>query len=237
MDFAETVLDVVAKVVLWLDKNNLLIPALLTLGAVLAGIKFVGAIKHIKEMGLSINRLVGTMGLLVAAFSIFVILKEAPQWTKYLMLVVGGLVAVAGAILAIKSATRGIAGIVASVGAAITLGATLSLVAKKTANDVPKMKDGGVLPKGTPFIAGEAGAELVHSMPNSNKTGVTNIEQFTQAMINANYQSSGLFQSLIEAALNNCGYLFETNIDGAAVARSKSFKNELNRTNSGLNLK
>ena len=237
VDFAETVLDVVAKVVLWLDKNNLLIPALLTLGAVLAGIKFVGAIKHIKEMGLSINRLVGTMGLLVAAFSIFVILKEAPQWTKYLMLVVGGLVAVAGAILAIKSATRGIAGIVASVGAAITLGATLSLVAKKTANDVPKMKDGGVLPKGTPFIAGEAGAELVHSMPNSNKTGVTNIEQFTQAMINANYQSSGLFQSLIEAALNNCGYLFETNIDGAAVARSKSFKNELNRTNSGLNLK
>lgn len=237
VDFAETVLDVVSKVVLWLDKNNLLIPALITLGVVLAGIKFAAAIKHIKEMGLSIKGLAATMGILVAAFSIFVILKEAPQWTKYLMLVVGGLVAVAGAILAIKSATRGIAGIVASVGAAITLGATLSLVAKKTANDVPKMKDGGVLPKGTPFIAGEAGAELVHSMPNSNKTGVTNIEQFTQAMINANYQSSGLFQSLIEAALNNCGHLFETNIDGAAVARSKSFKNELNRTNSGLNLR
>lgn len=43
--------------------------------------------------------------------------------------------------------------------------------------------DGGDVPKGTRFIAGERGAEIVSTSPRG--TGVTNIEQFTQAMLNA----------------------------------------------------
>jgi hypothetical protein len=37
--------------------------------------------------------------------------------------------------------------------------------------------------KGTRFIAGEAGAEVVHT--SARGTGVTNIEQFSQAMLQA----------------------------------------------------
>lgn len=43
--------------------------------------------------------------------------------------------------------------------------------------------DGGMVDKGTRFIAGEAGAEVVHT--SARGTGVTNIEQFSQAMLQA----------------------------------------------------
>ena len=43
--------------------------------------------------------------------------------------------------------------------------------------------DGGMVEKGTRFIAGEAGAEVVHT--SARGTGVTNIEQFSQAMLQA----------------------------------------------------
>ena len=46
-----------------------------------------------------------------------------------------------------------------------------------------KMADGGMVEKGTSFIAGEAGAEVVHT--SARGTGVTNIEQFSQAMLQA----------------------------------------------------
>lgn len=49
--------------------------------------------------------------------------------------------------------------------------------------NILKYKDGGMVEKGTTFIAGEAGAEAVHT--SARGTGVTNIEQFTQAMLNA----------------------------------------------------
>ena len=43
--------------------------------------------------------------------------------------------------------------------------------------------DGGMVEKGTSFIAGEVGAEVVHT--SARGTGVTNIEQFSQAMLQA----------------------------------------------------
>ncbi len=43
--------------------------------------------------------------------------------------------------------------------------------------------EGGMVEKGTRFIAGEAGAEVVHT--SARGTGVTNIEQFSQAMLQA----------------------------------------------------
>lgn len=149
-------------------------------------------------------------------------------------------------ITAITAAVAGLAAVIFSILAATGVGSkrvmkgiSIGLTAGATllaGVSAMRFADGGIPSKGSLFIAGEAGAELVHTMPSGN-TGVTNVEQFTQAMINANYQSSGLFQSLIEAALYNCSSLFETNIDGASIARSKTFKNEINRTNSGLNLK
>lgn len=90
-----------------------------------------------------------------------------------------------------------------------------------------KFANGGVPEKGSLFIAGEAGAELIHTMP-SGQTGVTNISQFKQAMVEALYEAQDVFGiGSGEVVLN---------LDGAELARSKRFKSELNRSNSGLHL-
>lgn len=105
-----------------------------------------------------------------------------------------------------------------------TAGATLTGVVSAM-----RFAEGGRPEAGSLFIAGEAGAELVTTMP-SGQTGVTNIAQFRQATVEALYEWwSDAKYDIPEGST--------TYLDGAQIARSKSFKNELNRTNSGLNLR
>ena len=144
-------------------------------------------------------------------------------------------------ITAITSAALALAAVVFSILAAIPaightavfkalsigLGAAATLTG---AISIMKFAEGGVPDKGSLFVAGESGAEFVTKMP-SGQTGVTNIAQFKEAMIEALYEASnaGVFGGEAgDVAL----YL-----DGAEIARSKRFKAELNRTNSNLNLK
>ena len=109
----------------------------------------------------------------------------------------------------------------------IAIGATAGAVLSGTVSAM-RFAEGGTPEQGSLFIAGEAGAELVTTMP-SGQTGVTNISQFKEAMVEAIYECSDVFQ-------NSSGEVV-LKLDGATVARSKSFKSELNRTNAGLNLR
>lgn len=88
---------------------------------------------------------------------------------------------------------------------------------------------GGTPNKGTLFFAGESGAEYVTTMPNG-QTGVTNIDQIEQAHLRALY-------SWWDEAKFDLPEGASFNLDGAQIARSKSFISEVNRRNSGLNLK
>lgn len=49
---------------------------------------------------------------------------------------------------------------------------------------IPQYADGGLPDKGTMFIAGEAGAEMVYNTP-SGQSGVVNVQQIKQAMLGA----------------------------------------------------
>lgn len=71
-----------------------------------------------------------------------------------------------------------------------------------------KFAEGGVPDKGSLFYAGEAGAELVHSMPSGN-TGVTNVAQFKEAMKEA-LQETGYGSGKSVAQLNINGREFAT---------------------------
>ena len=88
-------------------------------------------------------------------------------------------------------------------------------------------KNGGIAERGDLFVANEAGPELVYSGPN-NSSSIMNIAQFKQAMVEAIYECSDVFQ--------NADGDVVLRLDGAEIARSKRFKAELNRTNTGLNL-
>lgn len=81
--------------------------------------------------------------------------------------------------------------------------------------------NGGMVKQGTGFLAGEAGAEAVwHS---SAGTGVTNISQFRQAMVEAIYECQDVFQQSPSPVI--------LQVDGKDIAQSKRFKQEMNRQN------
>ena len=94
---------------------------------------------------------------------------------------------------------------------------------------IPYYKNGGIVDGGSLFVAGEGGYAEIVSKYNSGQTGVTNVSQFKQAMVEAIYECADVFQQSDGSVV--------LNLDGAQIARSKNFKNELNRTNAGLNLR
>lgn len=96
-------------------------------------------------------------------------------------------------------------------------------------DNIPAFANGGMVDNGSLFVAGEAGAELVTTMP-SGQTGVTNIAQFKQATLEALY-------TWWDEAKYDLPEGGSFSFDGAQVARSKSFISEMNRKNAGLNLK
>lgn len=133
----------------------------------------------------------------------------------------------------LKIAMYGIGAILIALGAIPGIGTALKvagigLIAVTAVMDgIGLFANGGMVDSGSLFIAGEAGAELVTTMP-SGQTGVTNVAQFKQAMLEALYEWSDSQSGGGDVILN---------LDGAEVARSKRFVGELNRKNSGLNLR
>ena len=84
-----------------------------------------------------------------------------------------------------------------------------NLFGEKTYYDLQKhgivgqYANGGIPDKGTVFVAGEAGAEMVYNMPNG-QSGVANIRQIEQAMFNAlqRHSASGNEPIVIQAYLD-----------------------------------
>lgn len=78
--------------------------------------------------------------------------------------------------------------------------------------------DGGLPDKGTMFVAGEAGAEMVYNMP-SGQSGVANIRQIEQAMYNAleRHSANGGDPIVIQAYLD--GEIVYENTTSTAKAR------------------
>lgn len=92
---------------------------------------------------------------------------------------------------------------------------------------IPSFADGGIV--GEVWQMNEKGnPEMLYNANNNSNTSVINIDQlagaFERAIIN-----TGLLNAIEES-----GYVY---LDGKVIAQSKSFKNELNRTNPKLSLK
>lgn len=95
-----------------------------------------------------------------------------------------------------------------------------------------KFAKGGMLEgAGTMYaVAGEAGAEVVAT--SSSGTGVLNVEQFTDAMVNALLRYGAARDGGTGANI-----ILDGNKIGSYVASNNGFKNEANRRNVGLNWK
>ena len=241
------------SVLTWAKNNGILKETIIGVGLAIVGLKLTGFIANLTsiftklgkikasaittgaqltEMGKQTSLLgtafktVGTIALAYLIYKVFdKILDGAPKVVKAITGIVGAVLALAGAIYAVKTGGNPIALVAFALGAGAFLASIKSLSSEI---EIPQYANGGLVDSGSLFVAGEAGAELVTTMP-SGQTGVTNIAQFKQAMVEAIYECSDVFQQSGESVV--------LNLDGAEIARSKSFKSELNRTNSGLNLR
>ena len=96
---------------------------------------------------------------------------------------------------------------------------------------IPALANGGMVNAGSLFIAGENGAELLTNM-GSGTTGVTNVSQFKQAMIEAIYET-GLLSTIEESG----NIYLDSEKVGKKMGQTKSLRQQLNRTNPNLNLR
>lgn len=130
----------------------------------------------------------GFIGLTAAIAGAFFLLNnwsDMSTWQRIIGIIgvattaILGLALAFGAFHSAWSLGLAAAGIVAGIGAIVASIATV----KKDIN-VPAYANGGLPDKGTMFVAGEAGAEMVYNMPNG-QSGVANVRQIEQAMFNA----------------------------------------------------
>lgn len=139
----------------------------------------------LKAMILSVASSAVTFGLaFMGAWAILSILPNGAQK------VVGAIMAIAGAFIALTTAILAYKGVMtwgtalpvltASIGAAIAGG----MAYKGKIQSIAEYAEGGMPDKGTLFVAGEAGAEMVYNTP-SGQSGVANIQQIQQAMYGA----------------------------------------------------
>lgn len=134
-----------------------------------------------RDLGVTITGVVTAIGFLVAGI-ISISTADMGGWQKAITIFVALATAIGAAAISLHAfkgdwvKALSVAGIVA--GGVLLIGSALG---NATVN---KFAEGGLPDKGTMFIAGEAGAEMVYNTP-SGQSGVANIQQIEQAMYGA----------------------------------------------------
>ena len=190
-----TIIDLVAEIVVLLDKTKLL--EIAVVGLISYGIvKLVGWFQTVQLEGAlattTMQKLSVAMGyvgrsvlIAVASFTLFDSIISgldgtARQTVSIISIIVGALATLLGVILAIKGGLKG--GLIGATIAGLGVGALLAGikgVATQNAT-IDNYANGGLPDKGTLFRAGEAGAEIVYNTP-SGQSGVVNVQQIQSA--------------------------------------------------------
>ena len=125
-------------------------------------------------IGSGIVTLIGGIGDFISNFD--KLSNSAKVWIPILATLAGVIAAVVAGLTFMTGNWLGAIGLGAMIaGIGLSVGTALS---------VPQYANGGLPDKGTMFVAGERGAEMVYNMPNG-QSGVANVRQIEQAMYNA----------------------------------------------------
>lgn len=129
--------------------------------------------------------LVAGVSLLVAAiYSISNAWGDMTGWHKALTIIGAVTAAIIGAVVAFKAFHLSLP-VALGIGSALAAGVlAISSQFKSNAQQIDMYANGGLPDKGTMFVAGEAGAEIVYNTP-SGQSGVANVQQIKNAMYQA----------------------------------------------------
>lgn len=134
-----------------------------------------------KGLGISAGYALG--GLMLGLGILSAMPEEARKTASAIMILIGAFSALAAAIAAVQIAKGGV--LAPAVASAIMTGLGIGVAGVIGATqDLKYFANGGVPDKGTMFVAGEAGAEIVYNAP-SGQSGVANLEQIQGAMYGA----------------------------------------------------
>lgn len=192
--------------------SNLLSPILLVINTIAEVIKFiVGAIKSLWDLDFdSLVKLFKNMIANIARFALSLIDKLINSFVEFAnSIVASGFVKDVLKFFGINDNWQG-----------FTWRSNL-------AGLVPSFADGGIV--GEIWQMNEHGnPEMLFNANNSGNTSVINVDQLSEAFERAIY-NTGLLGAIEEGKV--------VYIDGRAIAQSRNFKNEINRTNPTLNIK
>ena len=166
------------------EKFEIILRAVSSVLIVMIGAKFIGGIVNLVNLLKSINLSTAmlTVGFTALAFGILTFVSGLDKMNDTAKVLIPVLSALAGVVTALAMGFTILKGNWAgaiSIGALVT-GAGLAV---GTSFATQQYAEGGLPDKGTMFIAGEAGAEMVYNMPNG-QSGVANIQQIAQANYN-----------------------------------------------------
>lgn len=148
----------------------------------------------------ALKSVLGTTTFIIAGFallaagilSIINAWDDMSGWTKAITILGAVAGAIAGVVIGLNALKLGVPAALA-LGAALAGGILLIGSQIKSGNtEVDAYASGGLPDKGTMFLAGEAGAEIVYNTP-SGQSGVVNVQQIKQAM----------YQAMVEYGRNN----------------------------------
>ena len=210
----------VKKIIEWVIENpDSILNAIMLITALLAASKIKALFSPIVFMTFAIYEVVKNVKDLIDNWNSKSLADKIKSIIKIALYGVGALLIALSPLISFLATPA--VGTVFKIAGITAIGATAIL------DGIGVFANGGMVDTGSLFIAGESGAELVTTMP-SGQTGVTNVAQFKQAMLEALYEWGGGFGDGGSVVLN---------LDGAEVARSRRFTEEMNRRNAGLNLR
>lgn len=203
------------------------------------GGKLVKSLKNIASCFTDIDNLIQAASFIALAASIKLLIDFIKQlvanwnnvdfepWEKGVTIVLSLLAGIIGMVAAIKSLQMPVAAALA-IGAALAAGVGTLFMSVSTDLKPTAYANGGMFNgAGTMYaIAGESGAEVVAQ--GSAGTGVLNVSQFRQAMVEALYEYGAARGQLDSISVNMDG-----NSVGRVVAGSNGFRSEAHRRGNG----
>lgn len=251
---AETVVDIVAKIIEWVSQNNNLEITILGLVAAFGSFKILKITSDIFKAveafnkfkialdaaQISLVKVASGFGAVVLAFGAFTIISdflmsldgEAQKWASIADIIVAACVSIALGIALVKGM---IAGPVALASLGLTIGAMLAGIRGVIESSIATHADGGFQSGGL-FYAGEKGPEWVGKQGNAST--ILNDSQMSDIMRDSVAQGVTVALSRNKGSMSSSGGVGDVYLDGdkvgTFVAGNKGFRAEANRRNTGL---
>lgn len=213
VEIGPPILDIINKVVTWLDKNNLLLPTIEAIVFIVAGVKLINGITKVTECVKSLNGALGALAIGLAVFEF--VYKISQTFDGVAKFIWGLVVAVTALAIALVAATNPATSLIKVPLVAAAIGASIAGISLMMSSAMEGFAEGGIPKKSELFYMNENGVPEALINTGGSQTNVVNMQQLRQMT------KEGFIEAINETGLSN-GFVMTLegrNIDNSSVAR------------------